>query len=235
MIIAWLPVHVAPALGVGGQDDAEAIARYIQEYIDQKSVIESWDWQIDALSGHWNYNHPPQHLLLLATRQRFIAQVPFDLKKDYDLLQADPDYLLTGPFSDSTEICTTRRLLPINLRKLSSTDLISYGQETGALPVGSLQLMRGCERSTEQHSVRHPHRLSGDDGIAVLSRDVYRQGYAESGGVPRIYDFWLLFKLAPKNPACKSRSDRGTFHIRYYQTDGHHPWHTSRNHRPRSS
>lgn len=78
------------------------MADYIRRAIPRQAVIESWAWELDALSSHWQYHHPHQRYLFLAIRQFSHNQKPFDL--DYDLLQADPDYLITDQFSSWTHI-----------------------------------------------------------------------------------------------------------------------------------
>jgi len=102
LIGSTLLIHGLPILKSPLHEDARVVADYIHEHVDDQSVIESWDWQVDALSGHWKYSHPPQAMLLSATRQQFVEHNAFNLP--YDLLHADPDYLLTGPFSVWTGI-----------------------------------------------------------------------------------------------------------------------------------
>jgi hypothetical protein len=102
-LIVWiLGIHALTLLKAPSIDDAQVMADFIRGHVSQEAVIESWDWQVDALSGHWRFSHPAQLLLLSATQQRFLDQSSFDLP--YDLLHADPDYLLTGPFSVWTGI-----------------------------------------------------------------------------------------------------------------------------------
>lgn len=102
LVALTLAFQVPPLLKAAERDDAQKMADYIRDYVDREDVIESWDWQVDALSEHREYNHPSQNLLLIATRQRFIEQTSYDLV--YDLLQATPDFLLTGPFSTWTRV-----------------------------------------------------------------------------------------------------------------------------------
>jgi len=95
-------VNICPVLWFKQDYQAQQMANYISAEIPRDAVIESWEWELDALSSHWEYHHPHQRYLFLAIRQLFHEQKPFDL--DYDLLQADPDYLVAGPFSDWTRI-----------------------------------------------------------------------------------------------------------------------------------
>jgi 4-amino-4-deoxy-L-arabinose transferase-like glycosyltransferase len=95
-------VNVQPILQFEEDYKAQQMADYIRTEIPRYAVIESWEWELDALSSHWEYHHPHQRYLFLAIRQFSHEQRPFDL--DYDVLQADPDYLVTGPFSNWTRI-----------------------------------------------------------------------------------------------------------------------------------
>jgi hypothetical protein len=85
-------LSVAPS-----SNDAERTAAYINSSIPPDAVVETWEWELSGLSQHRAFHHPSQHYLFLAMRQHFHEGVPFSL--DYDLLQADPDYLIVGPLS----------------------------------------------------------------------------------------------------------------------------------------
>ncbi len=100
--VASIAATAAPLVGQTTPDHAAEMGRYIEANVPESSVIESWEWEVDALSGHWAVHHPPQYMLLIATRQRFLLDGTFRLH--YDALQADPDYLLAGPFSNWTHL-----------------------------------------------------------------------------------------------------------------------------------
>jgi len=95
-------VNVWPILQFNQDYRAQEMADTIGVTVPRDAVVESWTWELDALSPHWEYHHPHQDYLTLAVQQMFHEGRPFDL--DYDLLQADPDYLVAGPFSDWTNI-----------------------------------------------------------------------------------------------------------------------------------
>jgi 4-amino-4-deoxy-L-arabinose transferase-like glycosyltransferase len=97
-----LVTNLAPVLQTYGDADAQKMAAYIQTHIPPEAMIETWEWELDAISGHANIHHPDQTYLFQAIRQFSHDRQSFDL--DYDLLQADPDYLIAGPFSDWTGI-----------------------------------------------------------------------------------------------------------------------------------
>lgn len=79
-----------------------AATRYIQQQVPRTARLETWEWEQDALSGHFNVSHPHQRYLFLAIRQAGHPPTPFDL--GYDPLHADPDYLLIGPFATWTNL-----------------------------------------------------------------------------------------------------------------------------------
>ncbi|MBL8156321.1 MAG: glycosyltransferase family 39 protein [Anaerolineae bacterium] len=75
----------------------------VREMIPADAVIESWDWQLDAFVGDLGrIHHPPQNYLFEAIRQFSHDQTTFSL--EYDLLQANPSYLIIGPFAEWTSI-----------------------------------------------------------------------------------------------------------------------------------
>ncbi len=94
--------NACPTLTYPGQNGAGQVAAFVDIHIPPAAVIESWDWQIDAISDHQAFHHPHQRYLFEAIRQYSHEQRAFDL--DYDLLQADPDYLIVGPFAAWTGI-----------------------------------------------------------------------------------------------------------------------------------
>ena len=97
-----LVTNLAPMVHAYRNTDAQKTAAYIQTHIPLEAVIETWEWELDAISGHANMHHPDQTYLFEAIRQFSHEKQAFDL--DYDVLQADPDYLIAGPFSDWTGI-----------------------------------------------------------------------------------------------------------------------------------
>jgi 4-amino-4-deoxy-L-arabinose transferase-like glycosyltransferase len=101
LALAALSSNLEPLRRCPAHSDAEDVGAYIRASIPPPAVIESFDWEVDALSSHWNYHHPPQSYLTESIRQMAVGEA-FDLR--YDVLQADPDYLLTGPFSDWVRI-----------------------------------------------------------------------------------------------------------------------------------
>ncbi len=91
-----------PALRVDNPDWAQATGDYVRNEIPREAVVETWEWELDALSSHWNYHHPGQYELYDVVEQYALNQLPFAL--EYDTLSGDPDYLITGTYSDWTGI-----------------------------------------------------------------------------------------------------------------------------------
>jgi len=77
--------------------DAQAAADFVSANIPRDAVVESWTWELDALTDHWQFHHPDLSYLYLAERQALHDGGAFSL--GYDTLQADPDFLISGPFS----------------------------------------------------------------------------------------------------------------------------------------
>lgn len=83
-------------------NDAQSMARYIDENIPLTAVVETWDPEMGFLTDH-NYHYPPNALLAVAVDQVNYGGKP--VQDQYDFLQtARPAYLLIGEFSKWTEI-----------------------------------------------------------------------------------------------------------------------------------
>ena len=84
--------------------DAERMAGYIRMRVLPDEILETWEWELDSLSGHANVSHPPPRYIFLAIRQ--FSQGKPDFSLQYDALAADPDVLVVGPFAAWTGIYT---------------------------------------------------------------------------------------------------------------------------------
>lgn len=93
-----LAMNLSPIARCPDETAAQQAADYIRREIPREAVIESWEWELDVPSSHWQYHHPDSRYLFVAVRQRAYERQPLDLR--YDMLRADPDYLVTGPFSN---------------------------------------------------------------------------------------------------------------------------------------
>lgn len=101
LALAALVVNLSLIFSATPAYDAQHTAAYIAEYIDAEAVIETWEWELDMLSKHIHFHHPEQALLFEAIRQASRGEA-FALA--YDVLKAEPDYLIEGPFSMWTGI-----------------------------------------------------------------------------------------------------------------------------------
>jgi 4-amino-4-deoxy-L-arabinose transferase-like glycosyltransferase len=101
LVVVAVMGHLPQALAADERNAAEQVASYIDNTIAPSAVIETWEWQVGALSQHILFNYPAQRHLHTVMRQQSLDQ-PFQV--DYDTLAANPDYLLVGPFSDLTGI-----------------------------------------------------------------------------------------------------------------------------------
>ncbi len=101
LVTLGLVSNLVPLFRTPISTDAQDTAAYIVANIPPDALIETWEWEVDALSGHGQTHHPQQQNLFKAIRQ-FALDQPFAL--DYDALLYDPDYLITGRMSDWTGI-----------------------------------------------------------------------------------------------------------------------------------
>lgn len=92
-----LPINLAPIHQYQPTTDPQAAADFVSANIPRDAVVESWTWELDALTDHWQFHHPDLSYLYLAERQALHDGGAFSL--GYDTLQADPDFLISGPFS----------------------------------------------------------------------------------------------------------------------------------------
>jgi 4-amino-4-deoxy-L-arabinose transferase-like glycosyltransferase len=92
---------LTPALSGQGSDAAARMSGFIDGQVDRDAVIETWEWELSGLGVHTAFHFPSQRYVYLSTYQQG-RRLPFDLP--YDPLAADPDFLITGPFSALTGI-----------------------------------------------------------------------------------------------------------------------------------
>lgn len=78
-------------------------ADYLKSAVSPEDVIESWEWQIDALTPSLTYHHPTNVWV-----DRKTAEIHFDvpITDTYNLFEYKPSYLIDGPFSKSTDMYT---------------------------------------------------------------------------------------------------------------------------------
>ncbi len=101
LILLLMNLHVLSNIHQAAPNYAEQMSTYIDAQVERGAVIETWDWQAAALSQHRLFHHPGQLMMWEALHQ-YSRERRFNL--EYDMLQADPAYLLLGPFSAWTGI-----------------------------------------------------------------------------------------------------------------------------------
>lgn len=77
---------------------AQLFATYLQQTIPSNAVIESWEWELDALT-ELTYHHPTNEWV---DRLTAVTQFNVPLEETYNLYANDPDYLIDGQFSKWT-------------------------------------------------------------------------------------------------------------------------------------
>ena len=93
--------NVPRQLDRSDRGEAVAMAAFVEQHVAREAVVETWEWPLNSLGRHVNYHYPGQHHVNQAIYQRSRGE-PFAF--DYDLMSANPQYLITGPFSDLTGI-----------------------------------------------------------------------------------------------------------------------------------
>jgi hypothetical protein len=82
-------------------DSAKAMAVYMNEHVPQHALVETWEPHMGFLTDHV-YHYPPQMLLNRAVRQVWLGETPVSQLYDFSALQ--PDYVLSGAFSQWVDI-----------------------------------------------------------------------------------------------------------------------------------
>ena len=80
-----------------------AMTEYIGAHVPRTAVVETIEWELTAVGPHTNYHSIPSTLMFKADVQWSSGQA-IDLP--YDPLAANPDYLVTGPFSAIVPVYT---------------------------------------------------------------------------------------------------------------------------------
>ncbi len=80
---------------------AKQVTDFIRTNIPQQALIESWEWELDSPSDHLNVHHPDSVYVIASIWDLAMHQ---PIVFDYDMLQANPDYLILGRFNNLTGI-----------------------------------------------------------------------------------------------------------------------------------
>lgn len=80
----------------------ETAATYIRTNLPADAVIESWEWELDALTRRADYSRPGQADQMAAIRRVFYPSG--GPESTYDVLRNDPDYLIIGRMAAFTQV-----------------------------------------------------------------------------------------------------------------------------------
>lgn len=79
------------------KDHVDAMADYIDANVPPEAIVESVEVELNSLTQHREMHRANYSYIYEAIRQRWHNDQPFDL--DYDVLQVDPEFLVTGQTS----------------------------------------------------------------------------------------------------------------------------------------
>jgi 4-amino-4-deoxy-L-arabinose transferase-like glycosyltransferase len=97
MLMTLVPLTIYNLFGVFRHTDSTTVR--VADFLDQQtapdSLIETYDMELFVFLER-SYHYPPDQIQIELNRRTFLGQ---DIAIDYDPLEADPDYLVVGPFS----------------------------------------------------------------------------------------------------------------------------------------
>ena len=104
VLILWLAVMIIIPLGQNvlnttqlGYNYPQAMAEFMDQNVDLKALVETWEPEMGFLTNH-NYHFPPPGLLYKAVSFIWLNETP--PADDYHFVETDqPDYVLVGGFS----------------------------------------------------------------------------------------------------------------------------------------
>ncbi len=76
-------------------------AKHLQDNVPATEVIESWEWELDALAAPHTFHHPTNDWVDMKTGEINFGDV---ITETYDPFAYKPTYLIDGPFSKLTKI-----------------------------------------------------------------------------------------------------------------------------------
>jgi len=117
LVIVNLAGNGTPLLRINGPIAAEQMGQFIDENIPSQAVIETIEMELFGLSDHWNFHFAPNSAIFTATRQIFYEQIQPNIS--YDFLSYNPEYLITGPFSDWIHLYWSSGLVESDFIKLA--------------------------------------------------------------------------------------------------------------------
>ena len=104
VLLGWLGLMVVIPLAQNGLNIVRppmnaplAMAQYMDQHVDEKALVETWEPEMGFLTNH-NYHFPPPALLYKAVSYIWLGKTP--PSAEYDFVQTNhPQYVLVGTFS----------------------------------------------------------------------------------------------------------------------------------------
>lgn len=100
----------------------QEFATYLDTHVCGEALVESWEWEIDFLTVHNNYHHPPLETLVSADLFYNFGTSYAPPATVYDFRAYRPEYVINGPFAKLTGI------YPEDLLEENATLVVSIGE-----------------------------------------------------------------------------------------------------------
>jgi hypothetical protein len=117
LVFVILVGHGLLLLNIQGPVAVEETGKYINANIPPEAVIETTEMELFGLTDHWEFHFAPNSAILTATYQIFYDQKQPQV--DYDFLNHNPDYLITGAFSDWISLYWSSGLVETEFTKIA--------------------------------------------------------------------------------------------------------------------
>ncbi|PDW03504.1 ArnT family glycosyltransferase [Candidatus Viridilinea mediisalina] len=98
-VAIMLPLSLTAQVILSPQDAAQRMAAFMDANVPFDVIVETWEPELGLLTDH-NYHYVPTELLDPAVRRQWLGGPPIS----YAGLDAEPPFVLLGPFSGYTEI-----------------------------------------------------------------------------------------------------------------------------------
>lgn len=104
-LVALLPLALSARVVLSPDDSAQRMAAYLDAHVPAGTVVETWEPELGVLTDH-RYHYPPIELLDVAVRGEWLGGAGLR----YDGLEAEPAYVVVGPFGQWVGIYPTAAL-----------------------------------------------------------------------------------------------------------------------------
>ena len=78
---------------------AQELSAYIDDQVKGKDLVELWELEINFLTNHVRYHHPPTSVFISAVRAHNLGSLESLPNSIYDFRSYGPDYVVNGPFA----------------------------------------------------------------------------------------------------------------------------------------